>query len=522
MTPDPSSRPVAASDAPRPTVRKKKTGFSAVWIIPVVAALFGLWLTWKYYSARGPEVTVRFETAEGIVAGKTPVLCRSVNIGTVDKVTLTDRLKVMVTMQMTSEAEDLLKQDTQIWVVRPRYGASGISGLSTIVSGNYLELEPGLSKDPRDHFIGLEQPPVTPKGVPGLHLKFIADDAGGVDPGSPITYKGLSVGKIEKRTFLGKTGQVEFDAFIDVLYAGLVHPDTKFWNISGIDLEVGANGIKLRTGTIGALLLGGITFSEPKPGAPESSVADGTAFKLYDSFEDTTKFVMQNPLSYLLLFTESVRGLNPDAPVEFRGIRIGTVEGASFRYLPDDIDRRVPVMIKLDPDLITELPSTGYDASRDFIAENVAKGLRASLKSGNLLTGQMFIDLDFQKDAKPDEVRPFGGYVILPTAPSGGLAQIQEQASALLAKLQALPLEKTINNASDALASIKGAADDLKKTASGFNDHSPLYHDLSETLRQLDETLRSLRSLTSTLDRKPNSIIFGKPGSVPPPKGSNH
>ncbi|MGI8432968.1 MAG: intermembrane transport protein PqiB [Chthoniobacterales bacterium] len=509
-TPEPTSKPI---------VRRHKSRFSAVWIIPVVAAVFGLFLVWKYYSARGPEVTVRFDTAEGIVAGKTPVLCRSVNIGTVEKVTLTDKLKVLVTMRMTSDAEDLLKKDTQIWVVRPRYGASGISGLSTIVSGNYIELEPGLSTEERFEFIGLEQPPVTPKGVPGLHIRLIANEAGGIDPGSPITYKGLSVGKIEKRTFLPDTGQVEFDAFIEGDYGKLVHQKSLFWNISGIDLEVGANGVKLRTGTLAALLLGGVTFSEPALDEKSAPVADGTVFVLYDSFEDTQKFYMKNPLPYLLLFTESVRGLNPDAPVEFRGIRIGTVEGVSFKYLPNDPDRRVPVMIRIDPDVITELPD-GYEAAQQFISYNVSKGLRASLKSGNLLTGQMFVDLDYQKDAKPAEVREFEGYEILPTAPAGGLAQIQEQASALLAKLNALPLEKTVENASAALASIKATADGLKKTASGFNDDSPLYRDLSETLRQLDETLRSLRGLTNTLERKPNSLIFGKPGSVPPPKGS--
>ncbi|MBA3960537.1 MAG: MCE family protein [Chthoniobacterales bacterium] len=517
-----SSDPTPREPDSRPIIKHKKTRFSAVWIIPLVAALFGLWLTWKYYSARGPEITVRFETAEGIIAGKTPVLCRSVNIGTVDKVQLTDKLKVRVTLEMTSDAAKLLVQDTQIWVVRPRYGGSGISGLSTIVSGNYIELEPGLSKNERTDFIGLEQPPVTPKGVPGLHIKFMAEDAGGIDPGSPITYKGIGVGKIEKRTFRAETGKVVFDAFIEGDYEKLVHQNTKFWNTSGIDLEVGANGVKLRTGTLEGLLVGGITFNESPPEEHSPVVADGAVFTLFTSFEDTEKFMMQNPLPYLLLFTESVRGLNPEAPVEFRGIRIGTVDGASFKYLPNDPDQRVPVMIRIDPDLITELPSTGYAPAQDFIARNVAKGLRASLKSGNLLTGQMFIDLDFQKNAKAEEVQQVGGYEILPTGPAGGLAQIQEQASALLAKLQALPLEKTVNNASDALASIKTTADELKKTASGFNDNSPLYHNLSETLRQLDETLRSLRSLTSTLDRKPNSIIFGKPGSVPPPKGSDH
>ena len=339
----------------------------------MVAALFGGWLIFKYYAARGPEVTVRFETAEGVIAGKTPVLCRSVNIGTVEKVQLTDKLRVLVTLQMTSDATDLLVKDTQIWVVRPRYGGAGLSGLSTIVSGNYIELEPGLSKEERSDFIGLEQPPVTPKGVPGLHIKLIAESAGGIDPGSPITYKGLEVGKIEKRTFLAERGEVEFDAFVQGEYGKLIRRTTKFWNIGGIDLEVGANGVRLRTGTLEALLLGGITFNEPPEDAPQKQVADGTVFTLYDSFEDTTKFQMENPLAYLLLFSESVRGLSPDAPVEFRGIRIGAVEGISFRYLPNDPEKRVPVMIRIDPDLITELPPGGYQPALDFIARNVRR-----------------------------------------------------------------------------------------------------------------------------------------------------
>jgi paraquat-inducible protein B len=520
MDPEPPAR--TSPSPPAATVRKTHRRFSAVWIVPLIAALLGLWLVWKYYSERGPVVTVRFETAEGIVGGKTPVLCRSVNIGTVDKVQLTEKLKVLVTLQMTNDASRLLVQDTQIWVVRPRYGGAGISGLSTIVSGNYIELEPGLSKKERTDFIGLEQPPVTPKGVPGLRIKLIAEEAGGIDPGSPITYKGLDVGKIEKRTFLPATGKVEFDAFIENDYAKLVRHGSKFWNNSGIDLEVGANGVKLRTGTLEALLLGGVTFSEPVAHTPSRPIADGAVFTLYNSFEDTTRFEMRNPLPYLLLFTESVRGLSPDAPVEFRGIRIGTVEGISFKYLPNDPGQRVPVLIDIDPGLISEVPNDSYEIAERFIAQNVEKGLRATLKTGNIITGQMFIDIDYQKSIKPDHVVDFAGYKILPVAPSAGLAQLQEQASALLAKLQALPLDKTVNNASDALASIKAAADNLKKTASGFNDNSPLYQELAETLRQLDDTLRSLRSLTSTLERKPNSLIFGKPGSVPPPKGSNH
>jgi len=496
-------------------------GFSPVWIIPLVAALLGLWLAWKFYAARGPEITVKFETAEGIVPGKTPVVCRSVNIGTIERIQLTDNLKgVLVTMQMTSEATKLLTKDTQIWVVRPRYGGAGISGLSTIVSGNYIEIEPGLSREPRRNFVGLEQPPITSAGVPGLRIKLVADEAGGIEPGSPITYKGLSAGKIETRIFRPETGKIEYTVFINAEYAKFVRAQSKFWNISGIDLEVGANGVKVRTGTLEALLLGGITFDEPVGKVRSEPVADGTTFKLYDSFEDTKKIVMTAGLPYLLLFTESVRGLSPDAPVEFRGMRVGSVEGISFKYLPDDPGRRVPVLIKIDPSLITRLPSDDPVAAENFIERNVENGLRASLKTGSLLTGQLFVDLDYQKDAVAAAVVEVDGYKVLPTVVSGGLAQLQEKAGALLDKLQALPLEKTVNNASDALASVKAAAQNADKTIGGFNDKSPLYQDLTETIRQLDETLRSLRTLTGTLERKPNSILFGKPKGVPPPKGS--
>lgn len=485
--------------------------FSPVWIVPFVAALLSLWLVWKYYSARGPEVTVRFETAEGIIAGKTPVLCRNVTIGTVDRVRLTKDLKgVIVSLQMTSAATDLLRKDTQVWVVRPRFGGGGISGLTTVVSGSYIEIEPGVSEEQRRDFVGLEQPPVTPKGVPGLHITLVSDQAGGIAPGSTITYKGLNAGKIETRVFHPETGKVEFTAFINSEFAKLMRADSKFWNISGIDVDVGANGLHVRTGTLESLLMSGITFSEPESEKPSQPVADGTTFTLYNSFEDTKKFVMKTSLPYLLLFTESVRGLSSEAPVEFRGIRIGTVEAISFRYLPDDPQQRVPVLIKIDPSLITELPPENPAAAQQFIASNVEKGLRASLKSGSLLTGQQFVDLDIQKNPEPATVVEVANYKVLPTVPSGGLAQLEDKAGDLLDKLKALDLEKTINNLSETLASVN-------KTLAGYDKNSAIYRELTGTIRQLDETLRSVRDLMELLKRKPNALIFGKPKDTPTP-----
>ncbi|MBA3542872.1 MAG: MCE family protein, partial [Chthoniobacterales bacterium] len=456
----------------------------------------------------------------GVVAGKTPVLCRSVNVGVVDSIQLTDNLRgVLVKMQMTSEATRLLTKDTQIWVVRPRYGASGISGLSTLVSGSYIELEPGLSQEERRDFVGLEQPPVTPKGVPGLHITFVTDDAGSIAPGTPILYKGLSAGKIETRTFLPQRGKIEFGAFISKEFTPLVRKNTKFWNVSGVDIEVGANGLQLHAGTLESLIVGGITFGQAEGALSAPPVEDGATFVLYDSLADTKKFVMRNSLPYLLLFSGSVRGLNEDAPVEFRGVRIGTVNGVSFSYLPNDPERRVPVLIQIDPTLITDLPTESTDPAEKFVEQSVGNGLRASLKTGNLLTGQMYIDLDFQKDASAATVTEVAGYRVLPTGGSS-LAELQDKASALLDKLQGLPLEETVKNATAALASIKATVEDVKKTLGGYGENGPLYQKLSETLQQLDETLRSVKSLSGAIERKPNSLIFGKPGKVAPPKGT--
>ncbi|MEO5721238.1 MAG: MlaD family protein [Chthoniobacterales bacterium] len=512
---------VLTPDQPRLTpVVKSGRRLSPIWIIPVVAAVLGLWLAVKYFSERGPQITVHFETAEGIVGNKTPVLCRSVNVGTVTSVGLTENLKgVRVKMQMTAEATRLLTKDTQIWVVRPRYGAAGISGLSTIVSGSYIELEPGLSEEPRRDFVGIEEPPVTPKGVPGLRITLFTDEAGGVAPGTQIVYKGLTAGRIETRVFHPENGKVEFGAFISREYAGLVRNNTKFWNMSGIDVQIGANGFELHAGTLESLLVGGITFGQPDGASNAPAVSDGETFILYDSVSDTKKFVMKDSLPYLLLFTGSVRGLNEDAPVDFRGVRIGTVKGVNFRYLPNDPERRVPVLIQIDPGFITDLPKESTEPAEKFIEEAVRGGLRASLKTGSLITGQMYVDLDFQKDAPSMSVTEIDGYRVLPTGGSS-LAELQDKASALLDKMQALPLEDTIKSATAALASIKAMAEDLNKTMSGYGENGALYQKLTDTLRQLDDTLQSVRSLSGTIERKPNSLIFGKPGKVKPPKGT--
>ena len=551
MPENPSEAPAPAAPPPpsppiAPVSRPRRRWFSPVWIIPLVAALLGLWLMFKYYAAKGPEITLHFETAEDIVAGKTPILCRNVNVGTVSALRLTPDLKgVIVTAEMTKDAERLLKRDTQFWVVRARLSSAGISGLSTITQGNYLELQPGVAREDKRDFLGLETPPITPPGVPGLHVQLTSEAASSLGPGSGITYKGINVGKIESRQFHPGTGELVFSAFIDNEYANLIDQHTHFWNNSGIDLKVGPDGVALHTGTLESIVAGGVTFNQPEHiDMGKRHVAENMNFTLYANYDDASRRTELNPtVPYLLLFTGSVRGLSVDAPVEFRGIKVGMVQGIAFKYLPNDPDRRVPVLIKIDPDQLLNLPSQDFTEVNAAMAESVSKGLRVSLKTGSLITGQLYVDLDYLKDAPPAEVAQIEGYQVLPTVASG-LGEIQVKINALLDKINALPLDKTFGTVDDALASLKDTLknlndllgekdtkelpaslrkdlDALQTTLAGYNGKSDFYDNLSRVMRQLDDTLRSVKGLTGTLEQHPNSLIFGKPGDVAAPKGSH-
>jgi paraquat-inducible protein B len=548
MTADSNNAPKPIPPAPITHTRRR---LSPVWIIPIVAALIGLWLVWQHYAAQGPLIYVRFETANGVDAKKTAVQCRSVRVGVVDSVKLAPDLKsVVATIRIDGDAADLLRSDTRFWVVRPRVGGAGISGLGTLVSGTYIELDPGAATEVQHHFDGLESPPVTPQGVPGLHVTLVGDKAGSIGIGSSISYRGIKVGRIESQLFNSEKGRLEFGAFIGGDFGKLISPRTRFWNVSGIDLDIDADGVRLRTGTLESLVSGGVAFDTVSDGTQHEQAPDGTVFSLFNSFDDTKETTLNPRLTYLLLFKESVRGLSPKAPVEFRGVRVGTVMGISFDYLPTDPERRVPVLIKIDPSLIAHLPDGDVEQlGRELIAKSVHGGLRATLRTGSILTGQLFVDLAPHEDAPPAEVAEIGGYQVLPTI-STGLGQLQDKVTAVLDKIQNLKIEETVEHASSALVEIKSSAtelkkvvasldkllgseetqglpkeikaslDEVRKTLAGFNDKSTIYKDVARTLEELGTTLRSIESLATTLERKPSSLIWGNPkGTVVPPKG---
>ena len=508
-------------------------------------------------ASKGPLVRVTFETAEGIVSGKTEIRCRNVKVGIVDDVELSDDLRyVTVSLRMDPEATKLLRSTAVFWVVKPRVSAGDVSGLGTFLTGAFIELDPGPEDGhtkPRTEYKGLERPPTTSLSVPGRRLVLQADEAGSLIAGSPIYYRGFEVGRIENR-LLSKDGiNISYDAFVREEYAWLVTRNTRFWNTSGIDVSAGADGFRLRTPSFQAMVSGGAEFRVPDGMPPGEKVSDGAVFTLHRNYDDAIKSTFAPTVEFLLLFDQSVRGLTEGAPVEFRGIPIGRVRRVSFDLNPVQGDRRIPVLVAIDPSLLRKEASDRIkDPNSGFLEEAVDRGLRASLKTASLLTGALYVDLDYHVDVADAEMSMTGNLRTIPTI-SSGFAQMEAKLSAILDKIQALPLDetmtkfataadeagKTVAEARGTLKEIEGAAaaaratledpafrdlpGDLKKTlaeleksVSSVGPDGAIQGDLLRTLDELRASLRSFKGLTNTIDEKPSSLLWGKDTSGNP------
>lgn len=541
--------------APTPQIERARR-WNIVWVVPLVALLLGAWMLFRHFTTAGPVARVRFETAEEIFANKTEVRCRSVTVGMVRDVELSDDLKsVIVHVEMDPEAETLLRAGTRFWVVKPRISGSGVSGLGTLIQGAYIELDPGPSgAQAQADFTGLETPPATNLSVPGRRIVLTADEAGLLSAGSPIYYRGFEVGRIEARTLSPDGTRVSYDAFIQQEYSPLVTENTRFWNTSGIDISAGADGFKVRTPSLQAMVSGGVSFGITETETPGKSVADGASFILHRD-EDTARNTTFKPtIKLLLLFDQTVRGLSKRATVEFRGITIGRVADISFELVPANGDPRIPVLIEIDCGLmrrdIRDNPEKLQDT--EFLTQLVDKGLRASLKTGSLITGALYVDLDYYEDAAPAKVGKTGDFITIPTI-SSGFAQLEAKLTAILDKFQSLPVEETMNEISaaareakttiaesrKALAQIEETAaaarktlEDpelrelpadlrksiaaLEKSVASLGPEGAIQGDLLRSLDELRAALRSMKAVTTTIDEKPNSLLFGRDSSGNP------
>ncbi|WP_391487627.1 intermembrane transport protein PqiB [Leclercia tamurae] len=534
---------------------QKVKNWSPVWIFPIVTALIGAWILFYHYSHQGPVVTLITTNAEGIEGGKTTIKSRSVDVGVVESATLTDDLThVEITARLNAGMEKLLHGDSVFWVVKPQVGREGISGLGTLLSGAYIELQPGKKGAQPGQYQLLDAPPLAPPDAKGIRVILDSKKAGQLSPGDPVLFRGYRVGSVETSTFDTQKRTISYQLFINAPNDRLVTGNVRFWKDSGIAVDLTSAGMRVEMGSLSTLFGGGVSFDVPEGMDQGQPVAQKSAFRLYDDQKSIQDSLYTDHVDYLMFFKDSVRGLQPGAPVEFRGIRLGTVGKVPFfapgmRQVLDD-DYRIPVLIRIEPErLINQVGDTPDIAQH--IEGLMKRGLRGSLKTGNLVTGALYVDMDFfPKEPPVKEIREFSGYKIIPTV-SSGLAQIQQRLMETLDKINSLPLNPMIQQATNTLSEsqatmrrLQATLDNLNKlTASqsmqqlpqdmqktlrelnrsmqGFQPGSAAYNKMVADMQRLDQVLRELQPVLKTLNTKSNALVFeAKDKKDPEPKGA--
>ena len=543
MTDTPPAPPLSA--LPEPVVEPpRRWRPSLVWLVPLLAALIGLSLVVQSVMQRGPTITVSFATGEGIEPGKTKVKNKDVDIGEVKSIHLTpDRSKVQVSVELAKEAEDFAVADTRFWVVRPRLAGTSVSGLGTLLSGSYIGVDGGQSKNRRKDFTGLEEPPVVASDVPGRRFILHADDIGSLDVGSPIYFRRIQVGHVESFALEPDGRRISLGIFVKSPYDRFVTVDSRFWHASGVDLSIDAGGVKLETQSLATILMGGVAFETPTVTETSSPAGAGAQFALAADHAAALKPPDGPPQVVLLRFAQSVRGLTVGATVDFRGVAIGTVHWIGISYDPATGDFSSPVVVELYPDRLgaasSSLPSSqDKELHSGQLAEMVRRGLRAQLRTGSLLTGQLYVALDFFPDAAPVAFNPRLNPIELPTI-AGELEELTKQVQAILRKLDKIPfdtlgddthrvmlgveaslkrMDAVMQRANgEVLPEVRDALRDMRKTLEATQADvaadAPLQQDTRAALRSVAEASRSLKTLTDTLERHPEALVRGKTGA---------
>jgi paraquat-inducible protein B len=508
-----------------------------VWILPAIVVLAGAFVVVREKLAQGTTVEISFENAEGLDTNKTKVRYKEVEIGEVSDIRVApDRKQVLVTARINRNAMEYLVSDTRFWVVRPRVSGAGISGLGTLVSGAYIAVDVGHSTARRDRFVGLEVPPIVTAGLPGREFVLHATNLGSLGIGSSVFFRHILAGQVVGYALdPGGTG-VSIEVFINAPFDVYVTDATRFWQASGVDMSVTSDGVKLRTESLTSILEGGVAF-QTLAGVTASQAAADTAFTLYEDQDRALRPTESEVRPFVMYFGATLRGLSAGAPVELQGITVGEVKSVDVVYDQRAGTLAFPVVVDLYPQ---RLRGRGQHAdesgSRAMIDNLVAHGLRAELKSGNLLTGQQFVSLDMHRDAPRERVAWTAQPAIFPTI-SSGFDDIQEAVGNIAKKLSKVPfdqlsyrlmnamasLDQTLkstdrlmqnidsNLAPQAQATLAEAQAALKNAKELLDQDAPLENDLGSTLLQVSRAAKSLSALAEYLQRHPESLLRGKP-----------
>ena len=526
----------APLDVPDAVIRTRKS-FSIVWLVPLVAVLIGGWLVYKALSEKGPSITITFNTAAGLEAGKTKIKHKEVEIGKVVSISLSkDLAQVVVTAELSKGIERYLTDKARFWVVRARIAASEVSALGTLFSGAYIALDPGKGGEPLRAFKGLETPPIATADVPGRHFLLRADRLYSLETGAPVYFRQIEVGQVESYELDEYSRKVDIKVFIYAPHDRLVHKNTRFWNAGGLDVSIDTNGVRVDTPSLVSLMIGGVAFTTPMDLDSGGPAEENDVFPLYNNYQDALQKRYEKKQYWVLNFDGSVRGLSHGAPVEFKGIRIGHVVDVNLQFDVKKLTYSIPVLIEIEPERIMTTGALPSDSdSRKFMDALVMKGLRAQLKTGNLLTGQMFVDLVIQPGEPTLHIIWDGKYPELPTV-QAPLERISAALAQTLDKLKKIPLEEigsevrtAVQNLNETLkqtrmlvkkldaklepevrATLVQAQKTLGSVENVLSSNSPLNQKTSRALVELAAAARSIRVLMDYLERHPDALLFGK------------
>jgi len=534
-------------------VPPKRTRISVIWIIPILAAVVAIGIAVQRILSEGPTITIVFTAAEGIEAGKTFIKYKDVNIGQVNAIRLTDDYKkVEVTARIDKHASDLMVDDAKFWIVQPQITLSGVSGLSTLLSGNYIGFEPGLSQKSARKFTGLDVPPVI-SGQPGKAFVLNSADLGSLAIGSPVYYRQLPAGEVTGYDLQPDGKSVQIKVFVKAPYDRFVVSSTRFWNASGVDVSVGAEGVNVRTESLVALLVGGVAFDVPPFMPPGNAAERDTAFTLYRNRAIAMTAPEAIARHYVLQFNESLRGLSVGAPVTLLGLTAGEVTSVGLALVNGDIRPRVEIVMYPER-VISYASKTDVQADKALMADEQRRrailkrlveerGLRAQLRSGSLITGQLYVSLDYHPGVAKAKIDLTQETPAIPTVPSA-IAGLEEKLGSIVAKIDRMPLEaigndlkkdletldktlasatKLISNADDHLVpGLRTDLEDLHRTliaveramnnanASYLESNAAAQEELRDALKEFARAARSVRVLMDELERQPSSVIRGK------------
>jgi paraquat-inducible protein B len=531
------------------SARSRWSGLPLIWILPVVVILAGVFVVIHEKLAQGTSIEIRFHNAEDLEAHKTKIRYKDVEIGEVSDIHVSkDRKEVVVTAMIHRDASEYLVDDTRFWVVRPRISAAGVTGLGTLVSGAYISVDVGKSATASEHFVGLEVPPIVTSDLPGREFVLHADDLGSLDIGSLVFYRHMTAGQVVGYAMdPGGTG-VTLKIFVNAPFDAYVTGGTRFWQASGIDMSISSDGVKLRTESLTSILQGGVAF-QALPGSSTAEVPSDTTFTLYLDEDRAMRPTETEIRTFVMYFNGSLRGLSPGAPVELHGIAVGEVKSVDVEYDRDAGDLRFPVTVDIYPQRIRgrkargDQPPASSDpaaSSRKLVDSLVAHGLRAELKTGNLLTGQKYVDLDMHANAPAEKVWWNEPPSVFPTV-SNGLDEFQDSMGSIARKLNKVPfdqisyrllstmtsLEQTLKSTDQLMRHVDGsiapqveatlaeAQAAMKNTKELLAQDAPLQSDLGATLLQLSRAAKSVTALVEYLERHPESLLRGKPGDSP-------